>query len=92
MRQEPTPEPEAQAREGARRESEGREKGEHVEDVGVSGGSGVASPEAQGAEEARSARPVEGEGGARSAEDGESAPLYLSYPPAMEREKVWFRT
>lgn len=86
VRQEPTPEPEGQARAGAQRESESREKGEHVEDVGLSGGSGVGSPEAQGAEEGRIARPAEGV--AKAAEDTDSAPLYLSYPSPIEREKV----
>lgn len=88
VRQEPTPEPEGQARAGGLRESEQREKGEHVEDVGMSGGSGVASPEAQSTEEGRIPPAAEGEKDARATEDGDSAPVYLSYPPAMEREPV----
>lgn len=95
VRQEPTPEPEARL--GARRDGlDEREKGEREEDAGITVNeesmSAFASPEMRGEEGgegrmARTAAEVQRNPGAERPDDGESAPLYLTYPP-LQREKV----
>ena len=87
VRQEPTPEPEGEVGVGPQQRVE-MEKGEHVEDVGVR--SGVGSPEGREREQGEGDVRMEAETNERleGADDGESAPLYLSYPP-IQREKVW---
>lgn len=92
VRQEPTPEPDVRG--GAQVDRE--EKGEHVEDAGMSIGaearSAVASPElndrVEGKERiAQQDREILVGQSEQVTGDGDSAPVYMSYPP-LQREKV----